>query len=212
MEEKLYFKPDDYGKGKKKKRPERKDGSGEKKNHRTIKIIGILLFLLALTAIIIWLLRGKTTTNGQYPANITNESLNCSSLSIEYPKISRRSAKSTELKMTMVFSGTEKLVSGSLRYILRYDNHSEAVNSEAVNHANFGTELASRNLKFTEFDNKFTILDNVLEVSLRASASSVNEFSADFFLIDTKNELPKTLEEYRKNYESQGFTCETSKE
>lgn len=209
MEEKIYFKPEGYGKGKKKVE---KIEPKEKGNHKVAKLVGILFFLFIVIAIIIWLLRGKTTVNGQYPANITNESLSCSSSSIEYQKVSKRSAKSTELKMTMVFSGTEKLVSGSLRYILRYDNHSEAVNSEAVNHANFGTELASRNLKFTEFDNKFTILDEILEVSLRASASSINEYTADYFLIDTKNELPKTLEEYKKNYESQGFACETSKE
>lgn len=211
MEEKLYFKPANYGKDKKTKLV--KNGKlEEKKNHKVFKLIGVLLFLIIFVVIIIWLLRGRTTTTGQYPANITNESLSCSSSAIEYSKISKRSAKSTELKITMVFSGAEKLVSGSLRYILHYDNHSEAVGSEAVNHANFGTELASRNLEFTEFDNKFTILDNILEVSLRTPASGIDEFSADYFLIDIKDRLPETLEEYKKNYESQGFACKTSKE
>lgn len=83
MEEKLYFKPADYGKGKKKAE---KDKPKEKENHKVAKLIGILLFLLIVVVIIIWLLRGKITTTGQYPENVKIESLKCESAKVHTRK------------------------------------------------------------------------------------------------------------------------------
>ncbi len=209
MQDKLYFEPEDYGAGKKKKEHKPKEKS-EKKEHRFLKLLGFLLFLGLVILIIIWLLRGKTVTTGQYPADLTNEFLECSSSEIEYEKIDPSSPKSKDLKITLVFIGSDKLSTGGLRYRLQYETHDEATRAEAVAHALFSTSLARVGYGFTEFENKFTILDDVLEVSLHASASNIDEYSAEYFMIDATNGLPKTLPEYKENYESQGFKCKTS--
>ena len=125
MEEKLYFKPADYGKGKKRKRAE-EDEPKEKKNHKALKLIGVLVFLTILIVVIIWLLQGKTTTTGRYPANVRNESLSCLATDKAYEPANRISSDNKELKIDMIFYGAEKLSSVSLKYTLTFASSEEA--------------------------------------------------------------------------------------
>ena len=210
MEEKLYFKPAKYGKGiKQKAKPEKDEDGGN--NHRDRNLVILLLFLVIIILIILWLLRGKTTTSGQYPENLKTESLECTSDSIRYQKIAiHGKPKSTELKISSTFYGTEKLSSINLRYSMYFDSEAEAINAEAVAHASFNIELQGNNRSSSEFHNKFTILDNKLETSLFANLSDLDNFSKSYFVLFQDKDLPETLYEYRKQYEDQGFKCEAS--
>ncbi|MBQ7802765.1 hypothetical protein IJ380_02810 [Candidatus Saccharibacteria bacterium] len=212
MQEKLYFSPAHYGKGIKKKDKSTElptEDNGEK-NHRIRNFIFVVLFLAILVVVIIWLLRGKATTSGQYPANIRNESLTCRSETIAYDKVSNISSDNKELKISMVFAGKDTLSSANLEYILIFGSYSEAHSAEAVSHAQFNIGLQTLGYDAGKFSNKFSIIDNRLVISLHASSDkALDDTTRSYFLIDyaDSGELPKTLTEYRKNYEQQGFSC-----
>ncbi|MBQ6396064.1 hypothetical protein IJH89_00580 [Candidatus Saccharibacteria bacterium] len=210
MKEKLYFEPSGSKKDKKKKRQtgQRVEKSADKKNHRALKLICLLLFLLVFILIIIWLLRGKTVTTGAYPANIKNESLECSSTEVAYNKLGNFDIRpqETQLTFTAVFSSDDELRSLSLKDLMVFADNSEAIVAEARSHANFNTSLHAYNYSIGKFDNKFSIMGNKLLVTLAVKSKEFDEFSKDYFLISSET-LPTSLADFRKNYESQGFSC-----
>lgn len=209
LEEKLYFAPADYGKGAH-KRKEKQENKKEGKNHRAIKLGGFLLFLAIIIVVIIWLLHGKTTTSGQYPENVRNESLTCVSNATTYEKTSDVNSDDKELKVSMVFNGTETLSSASLKYTLRFGSYSEAYSAEAISHAQFNLALQALGYDASKFNNKFSIMDNELVISLSANLDkSIDDATRSYFLIDyvKGDQLPRTITEYRANYEKQGFSC-----
>ncbi len=205
MEEKLYFAPANYGKGAKHAKK-----SKEKKNHKILKLVSFLLFLAIIAVIIIWLLHGNTTTSGQYPENIRNESLVCESNDITYEKVSRVNSDNKELKISMVFVGSDTLSSGSLKYTLKYSSYGEAHDAEAISHAQFNLGLQRLGYDSSKFNNKFSTIDNELVITLNFSAKSeIDDTTRSYLLLnyDSNDKLPSTLPEYRQNYEQQGFAC-----
>ena len=211
MEEKLYFKPASYGKGiKKKPEPEKlaKTEKGEK-NHRFRNLTVFMLFLAIIIVAILWLLRGRTTTTGQYPENIKNESLTCASDNITYSKIGSVLPTKHELKINMVFYGEEKLSSINLRYNLTFASDAEAYAAEAKSHADFNLGLQKSGHSSGSFHNKFTLMDNTLNISLRADNNEIDELTREYFLLDRTNP-PTTINEYQANYEAQGFSCSST--
>lgn len=213
MEEKLYFKPANYGKGKKKEQAEPKNEPKVKKNHKVLKLISILLFLLIVVVIIIWLLRGKTTTTGQYPANVRNEALNCESDTLTYSKITSAISDKRNLKINLIFDGKEKLKSIALVYTLFYNNEEEVKRAEAFSHAEFNLGLNEQGYNADMFKNKFARLSDRLIISLFGDLSTVDEYSAAYFMVNgvkSADDLPHTIEEFAKNYQTQGFACNGS--
>ena len=210
MEEKLYFKPGNYGKGRKKKQTEQKvDNAPEKKDHKAIKLISLLLFLLIVVIAIVWLLRDKTTTSGQYPENIKNESLSCVSTTTVYEKVNERVADSRELKINAVFYGKNKLSSIGVRYTQEFPSDNDAYAAHAFLQAQLWGGLQKLGYDHSRFNNKFSLMDNVLVLTLQTEANEIDELTREYFLVN-RDSLPTTLEEYRQNYESQGFACTSS--
>ena len=210
MEEKLYFKPESYGKGKKKKQQteQRVEKNTDGKSHKVLKIVCLLLFLLVVIIIIIWLLRGKTTTTGQYPANVRNESLECISKELIYPKLGDFTPvpKENTLTITAVFLGGSSLSSVSIKNLMTFESNHDAIIAEARAHANFNIGLRPYNYSTDKFENKFSIIDEKLLVNLTGKSKELDEMSKDYFLIKS-DELPTSLAEFRAEYEAQGFTC-----
>lgn len=203
MEEKLYFKPADYGAGRKKEKP-------EKKSHKGLKLAIFLFFIAAIVIVVLWLLRGKTTISGQFPANARSESLECVSSNIVYEKVNHINSDDKELKISAVFNGTESLSSISLKYTLNYASREEVVAAESRSHAQFGLALQDLGYTIEKFNNKFTMLDNSLVITLVInSRSEIDEVTRSYFLINegANGSVPTTLAEYRVNYEKQGFSC-----
>jgi len=206
MEEKLYFKPADYGAGRKKEKGEKL----KKKNHKGLKLAIFLLFIVAIVIVVLWLLRGKTTISGQYPANVRNESLICESNSITYEKVNNVNSDNKELKISMVFNDVNTLSSASLKYILHFASSQEVHDADAISHAQFNIALQNLGYDSSKFNNKFSEIDNDLVITLNLSSSkSLDDTIRSYFLVEyTKDgKLPETLSEYQKNYESQGFSC-----
>ena len=75
MKTNLYFEPADYGKGMKKKNIQQTT-QYEESNKRAWhlgRLLGVVIVLAIIILIILWLLRGKETTSGQFPENVRNE-------------------------------------------------------------------------------------------------------------------------------------------
>ena len=193
LEEKLYFKPETPKK--------------EKRDHRFLKLFFFLLFLVFVILVIIWLLRGSKTVSGQYPENLKNESLSCVSNELTYPFTPATVSEDRELKINAVFNGENHLSSINLSYSLGYQTTEEVVSAEAVAHADFNRKLGKRGFSAGKFNNKFTVLDNRLVVSIYGASGDIVDNTADFFMIDSSSELPKTIRDYKKTYEALGFEC-----
>lgn len=204
MEEKIYFEPENSGKKKNiKQKPKKKD-------RRFLKLFFFLLFLLIVVLVIVWLLKGSKTISGQYPENVKNESLSCESKAITYEKTNDIDSEDKDLKINMVFAGEDKLSSASLEHTLVFSSYNEAHSAEAISHVQFNLGLQSLGYDASKFNNKFSILDNKLVISLSlASDKSLDDTTRSYFLVDytTGGKLPKTLTEYKTNYEKQGFSC-----
>ncbi|MBR3232929.1 hypothetical protein IKF74_01445 [Candidatus Saccharibacteria bacterium] len=212
MEEKLYFKPANYGKGKKKEQTEQKSEPKTEKNHKALKLVIVLLALVIIVAVIIWLLRGKTTTTGQYPANIRTDSLECTSNKLDYEKIGTLNIITIkkELELKLLFSSNDELKSINLKNFLTFDTAKEATSAEAIAHAAFNKGLSAKGYNSEQFENKFTLMDNQLVLTIH-NDSQLNENSKDYFLL-APEESPNTLHEFQKIYESKGFTCKSTQE
>ena len=211
MEEKLYFQPENYGK-KEYKEPKKKS---EKKDHGILKLLGFLLFLAIIVLIIIWLLRGKTTTSGQFPANVRNESLVCESSNITYQKVDSIDSDDKNLKISMVFNGEASFSSASLKYTLHFASSGEAHSAEAVSHAQFNLALQALGYDAGKFNNKFSEIGSDLIITLNlSSGKTLDDTTRSYFLVEytDSGNLPETLSEYRHNYESQGFACTSTVE
>ena len=218
MEEKLYFAPANYGKGRKRSEKSgslsehnKKDNS--EKNHKALKSAGFCFFLAIIVIIIIWLLRGKTTTSGRFPENVKNESLECNIANKIYEKTNNISPASTEMRVTMIFYGEKEFNSINFRYAMHLSSVKEAGEAEAITHVQFAENLGYSGLSFEEFNNKFTRIDNDLILSLYSSEKFKKDTAYEYFLVGKNADTgayPESLEEFRKNYELQGFTCKSS--
>lgn len=207
MEEKIYFKPANYGKG---KRKQEQTEPKKKKDRKILKFVGIFLLLVIIVAIIIWFLHGKTTTTGQFPANIRSESLSCVSHDITYEKTNEADSDDKELKIDMIFTDSNTFGVANLKYTLRYATNNEAYVAETNSHAQFNIGLQSLGYAPEKFNNKFTRIDNTVVITLSiTSAGELNEITKNYFLINSTDSgsLPSTIIEYRQNYERQGFSC-----
>ena len=116
MEEKLYFKPADYGKGTKKAKVK-----PEKSPKPFLRLGIVLVIFIALIIVVLYFLRGKTTTTNEQIPTVKSTSLSCFSDSFVYPIFTYDGAKSRELSIKMIFS-EDTLKSVALEYSLFYDS------------------------------------------------------------------------------------------
>lgn len=212
MEEKIYFRPAKYGKGvKKKDKTEKAEGGGN--SHRVRNLVFFFSLLVIVVLIILWLLHGKTTTSGQYPENVKNNSLLCSSNSIKYPKITTIDSDNKELKIDAIFNGAETLKNISIVYTLQYTSEQEAYAAEVSSNIEFVNKLASIGFNSSKFSNKFSRYVDKLIISLTMKPDELEETTVDYVMLDTKDaERIKTygLKDYQEYYESLGFVCKNT--
>ena len=217
LENKLYFRPANYGKGQRKykeKPASAKKQTSDKKNHRARNLVLFLLLLAIIVAVIIWLLHGQTVTSGKYPENIKNESLTCISSQIQYEKTSWIDSEEKELKINAIFNGEESLKTLSLIYTLTFESESDAYYAEAKSHAQLNEGFAAVGYDVRKFSNKFSRYDNQLIITLTATKTELDEYSASYFLLPTDENgfHIKTLSDFRTAFEANGMNCSSSTE
>lgn len=211
MEEKLYFKPENYEKRNKTKKP--KSLEPTKTDQKPLLVffrIGlVLLILIILIIVAFYFLRGKTIITTEKIPNIESTLLSCSSDSNTYPIFTYDKAKARRTSVKMIFS-EEKLKSIALEYSLFYDSVEESTVGEARNHAAMNLSFQKVGLAPDAYSAKYTILSDQARMNLYATSKKLDETAKRYFLVETDGTFPTSAEELRKNYEAQGFTCETS--
>ncbi len=202
MEQGLYFQPEHY------KEPKSKHKEIKEKNYRPIRILICILIMATIVIIIIWIMRGKTTVSGQFPANVRKESLECVSTELTYDKLGSISPApdETNLTITAIFIGEDSMRSLSIKNLMTFKSNSDAFVAEARAHATFNFGLQALGYDAGQFDNKFSIIDTKLLVNLSTNNNELNEYVKDYFLIKSDN-LPVSLSDFQTEYESQNFQC-----
>ena len=79
-----------------------------------------------------------------------------------------------------------------------------------MTHNQFNIGVQNAGYSAGKFNNKFTVMDNKLVVTLSIPNGKLDDFAKSYYLIPSESNLPMTLKEYKEIYESQGFTCESS--
>ena len=176
------------------------------------KVFGVLFAFALVALIIFWLLRGRTTVTGQFPANIVSRALVCEQSGKAYSKTLIGEDVPKHLKVNLVFAGEDALRTLSLIYTTNHSSPRAAEIAEAWAHAEFNRNLYASGYNAEKFTAKFAIFDSDLILTLYASAGELDETSAPYFLLDFSNSAsaPKTLADFRAFYESAGFTCSTN--
>ena len=148
------------------------------------------------------LMRGQTTVSGNFPDDVKSEILICRKTGIPYPYMQYDKSNGKNIEITIVFENNA-LNSISLIYTLHYTNSetaeiSRTANMVDMNHS-FGAKYGPG-----AFNARYVVNDTDMQTSLFATSDDLKDGGAEFFLIDNS---PKNLNDYRKNYVSQGFNC-----
>ena len=186
-------------------------------NIRKTKLLRVLLVLLVfglIIFIIFMLTKGKTTVSGSYPESEINSSLVCTKKGAKYSKINDTDSNDKEVAVTAIFDGKSNLKTISLKYTVRYSTEEEATQAEALAHFDFGSHLGNYGFSFDEFDNKFSIIDNALIVSIYDDKKAVESVDrAGYFMLGDEVKSGKDLKKLtalKSVFEKKGYTCEAS--
>ena len=124
-----------------------------------------------------------------------------------YARLGNISPDSIETKISSIFFENEEFSTISLTQTLTFPSRERAVKAEAVAHANFNWALHAAGHDPSTFDNKFTILDNRLVISVHGKKRDWESFNRAFFMVQSE-EMPATLAALQSEYEAQGFSCQ----
>lgn len=182
------------------------------KTRKLISVILILDVIIILIVVLILAMQGNTTTTGENPDNIEGQSLTCKSHSIKYPVFVNNDTNARDLKIVANFYDKE-LSAISLEYILFYDTESQITASEAQNHAAMNMDFGKNGFPADAFNINYSKLNNALKTVLYIDKNDFNIASAKYFMVEVheKKDLPGTIDDFEKFYESQGFSCSKSK-
>ena len=180
--------------------------------HTWLRAIIAILSLAALSALLVYLMKGSQTHSGEYPANVRRESLSCEIDNTAYPLIPSLSGENSSLRITAVFNGNVSLKSISLAYTVPFEDREAVESAENITHAEFAENLSDAGFKTTDLGNKFSRFDDRLMFSLYAENNQLTKASAPFFMLSESKTLPSNLQSFRKNYEAQGFKCQSTSE
>ena len=167
----------------------------------------VIISLLALAIVVSRGMEGKVVTTGQNPSQVRRESLACICASA-YPFFSYDSSKSKELKINIdSYDGSIKSI--FLSYELYYDDERSVAASEAANHAAMNVSYGKDGLSADAFNANYTKLSNSMRMTLYTEPDQLDGNFTKYFMLMTgeTNDLPHTLNDYKKIYESQGFRC-----
>lgn len=181
-------------------------------NKRNLKIsaiiIGIILAVIIIVLFIL-LLNGKTTTTGNYPDNVSDESLTCTANNIKYPFFTYDNATKKEAEINILFS-RDKLKSIALTYSLYYDNQQSITGSEAHNHAAMNISFGKNGMGADALNANYAKLENRMRMSLYANGNEISNISLQYFFITT-NSIPENVAAFKNIYQGIGFKCESNK-
>lgn len=177
-------------------------------NSKWLSFIGIVLIIASVILLIGFGLKGQTRVNGNYPEDIKSTSLKCSSTTAIYPFFSYDNASSRSTTVNIIF-GNNGPITFALTTELFYTNATDINGSYAHNHAAMNKAFSEDGLASDSFSARYTKSDEKMIMNLYAKRSDLNANSMKYFLAENL-EPTSTINQFERNYEVQGFTCEQS--
>ena len=188
--------------------------SEKKKNNRDAIVKSIVLMVvIVLIGLVIWLLTANhetriTTTTGSSDYS----TLECSSSHPDDPFFVSETAQRFTHSVKVMFAD-DVLKEISYRYDGTYNTNERAQNADAWLHADYNKYMGAVGVNSESLNPVFVPKKTKLTISLYAEAKKINSAVARLFFIK-EEEFEKTSkyksDDYRKMYESKGFTCTKS--
>ncbi len=181
------------------------------KNKRK-KMIGISLLILAtisvLAVLITLLFKGNTT--GDITINNNSGSimgLKCTDTALIHPVFVDVQPISYTNTVTANFANN-KLSSIMYHYDGIYQSANKAIHARNSAEADHNLILADDyGVDIDIFSHSFMTNDEKLALTITGNADKVTPKTASYFLLDALTEVPETLEELQRIYETEGFSC-----
>ena len=180
-------------------------------NKKTAITLGASTIAVVCIIVFFSLMNGTTTTTGNYPDNVSDESLSCHKDNYLYPVFKYDNALRKELEINLLFSH-QQISSASLVHKLYYQDVSSVEGSEAHNHAAMNSSFGKNGLGADAFNATYHRLEDNLQMNLFANSQDIkaDSFSKYFLFDDAKRDL-NTIEDFEDFYTKQGFSCSHKK-
>lgn len=162
-------------------------------------VAGIILIIVAIVALILFLLQGETTTSGNYPGSQTTNTLSCENNSLRYPVFKDESVGN--IKINMIFENG-KASSITLISTNSYETAEQAKISSDAHHADMNIDFGS--LGADALNARYMVDGTKTQMSLHATGKELKGSTYKYFLIKGTPTSPET---YMKNYTDQHFSC-----
>lgn len=179
--------------------------SGKEQKFRWSFFLSGIMLIVACVLVILFFLHGDTTVTKVENNIETMQSLVCEGHGIPYPFFLYDNAKDKSLKISAIFDD-DKLNEISFVYRLSYDNSLQVKESEARNHAALGTSFGRDSLSVDALDVNFSILENVMQMSLYTEVGDMDVVKSKYFLLEDANGA-YGIDDVVKIYTNKGLDC-----
>ena len=181
----------------------------KKKSKKSLYIsIAVVVVVLILVFVIWFFMKGEVKTTGNYPNDVTPESLSCKARNIDYEYFGNdKVTSSNNVQINAIFYNNKIDTISLVRKMTYLDADTAKIWSDA-HEGNMNLSFYSNNMGSYSLGATYTIDNNVAQMSLYAKTDELNDTSIKYFMLD---KLPKNMDEYKKGYSEKGFTCEVVK-
>lgn len=171
-------------------------------NTDKLMIIGTLLVTSSIILVVYFFLKGSITIAGNYPADVSSQSLKCTMKNPSYELYDTYGASLSDITVNMNF-GNRVLESISLIYKLYFSSPELASRASVLLHSDMNESFGKNGYKADSFSAAYSPINNVLQMSLYhkgpIEASGQKYFILNYGLTDE--------ESYLQNYTEKGFSC-----
>lgn len=190
------------------------NNSNSQKSHipKGTIIFGVVLLVLAV--VLFFALTGRSTVTGAFPASIKTGSAVCSKDKANYPFVDETDGPKHEgtLRIVATFSESKAVQKIALDYTIYYSDEATATQDKPFIVTRFGKWLTDEKLPHDVFNNKFSLVDKKIVLSLVADLEDVDEKNYKYLLLSKNLGKSLSLVEFRKTFEGKGYKCTTTGE
>lgn len=169
-------------------------------------LIGAILVVSGMIVAIVLLLKGETSVSNPGREIKSTAALSCEGDNITYPFFVTDYSNSRKTRIRAAFTN-EDLDTISLTYQLSYDSEAQIEKSNTDNSIAMNEDFHNDGLARDALGMKFSALSNAAQMTLYAEASSLNDITAKYFLLN-KAMGNYTQGNLRSIYEEIGLDCE----
>ena len=175
------------------------------KSNRNWWIVMLVFGVVLLIGFIFWLLmKGDVKTTGEYPDDISPQSLECAKKDIAYKFFTHDNPENAEVKITAIFAKS-RIDSISLIHRTTYDTKEYTKTMSDAHEGDMNISFQTGGMKPYSLGATYSQDGKTTQMALYAKASELNDQTIKYFMLDS---VPENLTGYKRGYLAQGFTCE----